>query len=61
MLSLPPAPKDPFHRELADHLLTGAPLSVTARGSRRNIAVMEAATRSARAEGRPVRPADPVS
>ena len=53
-LTFPPAPVDPFHRELADHLLTGAPMSVTAQGSRRNIAVMQAATHSARDGGRPV-------
>jgi len=37
-------------------LLTGAPMSVTPQGSRRNIAVMEAATISAREGGRPVTP-----
>jgi scyllo-inositol 2-dehydrogenase (NADP+) len=51
-----PAPRQPFHRELADRLLTGAPMSVTPQGSRRNIAVMEAATISSREGGRPVRP-----
>jgi hypothetical protein len=49
-------PPEPFHRELADRLLTGAPMSVTPQGSRRNIAVMEAATISAREGGRPVSP-----
>jgi len=49
-------PPEPFHRELADRLLTGAPMSVTPQGSRRNIAVMEAATISAREGGRPVTP-----
>ncbi|MDQ1747252.1 MAG: scyllo-inositol 2-dehydrogenase [Frankiaceae bacterium] len=51
-----PAPRVPFHRELADQLLSGAPMSVTAAGSRRNISVMEAATLSARDGGRPVTP-----
>ncbi|HMC68141.1 MAG TPA: hypothetical protein VKJ07_03210, partial [Mycobacteriales bacterium] len=50
------APAEPFHRELADQLHTGAPMSVTPQGSRRNIAVMEAATISAREGGRPVTP-----
>ena len=56
-LSLPPAPADPFHRELADALLSGAPMSVTPEGSRRGVAVMQAAARSARDGGRPVAPA----
>lgn len=51
-----PALSAPFHRELADLLLSGAPMSVTAAGSRRNIAVMEAASISARDGGRPVVP-----
>jgi len=55
-VAVAPAPAVPFHRELADHLLTGAPMSVTAAGSRRNISVMEAATTSARDGGRPVVP-----
>jgi scyllo-inositol 2-dehydrogenase (NADP+) len=55
-VAVAPAPRVPFHRELADHLLTGAPMSVTAAGSRRNISVMEAATVSARDGGRPVVP-----
>ena len=56
-LSLPPAPTDPFHRELADALLSGAPMSVTPQGSRRGVAVMRAAAQSARQDGRPVVPA----
>ncbi|MBV9293430.1 MAG: Gfo/Idh/MocA family oxidoreductase, partial [Frankiales bacterium] len=52
-----PAPAQPFHRELADLLLSGAPMSVTPQGSRRTIAVMEAATVSMREGGRPVEPA----
>ncbi|MDQ1684302.1 MAG: scyllo-inositol 2-dehydrogenase [Frankiaceae bacterium] len=55
-VAIAPAPRVPFHRELADHLLSGAPMSVTAAGSRRNISVMEAATASAREGGRPVVP-----
>jgi scyllo-inositol 2-dehydrogenase (NADP+) len=53
-LSVPPAPVDPFHRELADALLAGSPMSVTPEGSRRGVAVMQAAARSAREGGRPV-------
>ncbi len=52
-LAVPPSPRHAFHRELADHLLAGAPMSVTPLGSRRNVAVMEAATRSVRHGGRP--------
>ena len=52
-LSIPPAPAQPFHRELADQVLSGWPMSVTPQGSRRNIAVMQAATASAAAGGRP--------
>lgn len=46
-LALPPAPVNPFHRNLADHLLAGEPLAVQPASSRRNIAVMEAAAYSA--------------
>ncbi|MDX6255716.1 MAG: scyllo-inositol 2-dehydrogenase [Frankiales bacterium] len=52
-LALPPRPAHPFHRELADQLLSGAPLSVTPQGSRRNVAVMQAAMMSAREDARP--------
>ena len=55
-LAVPPPPAQPFHRELADALLAGAPMSVTPQGSRRNIAVMQAATLSAADGGRPVAP-----
>jgi predicted dehydrogenase len=55
-VALAPPPRYPFHRELADLLLSGAPMSITPAGSRRNIAVMEAATASARDGGRPVQP-----
>ena len=54
LLSIPPAPAEPFHRELADQLLSGEPMSVTPEGSKRNIAVMQAATLSAAEGGRPV-------
>jgi hypothetical protein len=54
LLAVPPPPPQPFHRELADALLSGAPMSVTPEGSRRNIAVMQAATASASLGGRPV-------
>jgi predicted dehydrogenase len=53
-LPLPPAPPDPFHRELADALLSGWPMSIAPQGSRRTIAVMQAATASAADGGRPV-------
>ena len=52
-LALAPRPAYPFHRELADQLLSGAPMSVTPEGSRRNVAVMQAAMMSARDDARP--------
>jgi scyllo-inositol 2-dehydrogenase (NADP+) len=55
-VAVPAPPQHAFHRELADRLLSGAPMSVTADDARRNIAVMEAAVTSAREGGRPVRP-----
>lgn len=58
-LALPPAPERPFHRNLADHALAGEPLAVDPRASRRNIAVMEAATWSAAHESAVV-PIDPA-
>jgi len=42
-----------FHRELADMLRYGLPMSVTGEQSRRVLAVMEAASESAANEGRP--------
>ena len=51
-LAVPPV--SPFHRELADQLLSGWPMSVTPEGSRRGIAVMQAATASTADGGRPV-------
>lgn len=56
-VALPPAAPQPFHRELADQLVSGWPMTVTARQSRRTVAVLEAATASAREGGRPVAPA----
>ena len=55
-LSIPAAPAQPFHRQLADQLLSDEPMEVTPAGSRRNIAVMQAATLSALDGGRPVPP-----
>jgi predicted dehydrogenase len=55
-LATPPGPPYAFHRELADRLQLGLPMSVTGAQSRRVLAVMEAATRSARDGGRPVAP-----
>ncbi|HZR39932.1 MAG TPA: Gfo/Idh/MocA family oxidoreductase [Ktedonobacteraceae bacterium] len=46
-LMLPPMPAYAFHRNLANHLHNGEALSVTPEEARRNIAVMEAAKRSA--------------
>ena len=53
---LPPAPERrfAFHRNLADHLLLGEPLAVTAESVRRVVGVLEAATRSAEDGGTPV-------
>ena len=55
-IAVAPSPPQPFHRELAGHLLAGEPMSVTPEGSRRNVAVMQAATMSAADHGRPVPP-----
>lgn len=54
-LAVPPPPAFPFHRELADQVLSGVPMSITLAGSRRTVGVLEAATQSARQGGRPVR------
>ena len=56
VLATPPALPQPFHRELADQLLSSIPMSVTPQQSRRTVAVMQAASASARAGGRPVEP-----
>jgi len=53
-LAVPPAPPHPFHRQLADQVLSGEPMELTPHGSRRNIAVLQAATQSAAHSGRPV-------
>ncbi len=53
-LAVPPSPPQAFHRELADHLQRGLPLSVRPEQSRRVVAVLEAAEHSARAGGAPV-------
>lgn len=53
-LATPAAPAYSFHRELADRLRFGLPMTVTAQQSRRVLAVMEAATCSADDSGRPV-------
>jgi predicted dehydrogenase len=58
-LPLPPVQPFPFHRNLADHLLLGDPLAVSAGSARDVVAVLEAATRSAAAGGAPV-PLDPA-
>jgi len=55
-LATPPAPPYRFHAELADRIQLGLPMSVTGEQSRRVLAVMEAATLSARDGGRPVVP-----
>jgi predicted dehydrogenase len=57
-LALPSAPPHAFHRNLADHLLTGEPLVVPPRAARRTIAVLEAAAYSASHEGEVVRLAE---
>ena len=51
---LPEAPLFAFHRNLANHLHCGEPLAVPPEESRRNIAVMEAAKRSAERGGETV-------
>lgn len=55
VLSLPPAPLHPFHRNLANHLLAGELLAIAPLSSRRNIEVMEAAAYSAAHDSRIVR------
>jgi scyllo-inositol 2-dehydrogenase (NADP+) len=53
-LALRPRAAHGFYRNLADHLLLGEPLAVPAAEARRNVAIMEAAARSATDGGRPV-------
>ena len=55
-LATPPAPPYAFHAELADQLRFGLTPTITGAQSRRVLAVMEAATQSAREGGRPVVP-----
>ncbi len=50
-ITLPAAPLYPFHTNLANHLHCGDALAVPPEEARRNIAVMEAARRSAQAGG----------
>ena len=50
-ITLPAAPLYPFHTNLANHLLCGDALAVPPEEARRNIAVMEAARRSALSGG----------
>jgi len=52
---LPPLLDAPFHRNLADHLLTGEPLEVTVASAAITTAVLEAASVSARSGGELVR------
>jgi scyllo-inositol 2-dehydrogenase (NADP+) len=55
-LATPTSTPHAFHRELADRLRIGLPMTVTAAQSRRVLAVMEAARMSAQDSGRPVLP-----
>lgn len=50
-LAIPTPPAYPFHRNLADHLLTGEPLTVPGHESAQVVAVLEAAVRSAEQGG----------
>ncbi|MGB7981704.1 MAG: Gfo/Idh/MocA family oxidoreductase [Candidatus Nanopelagicales bacterium] len=56
-VATPPGPAHQFHRDLADRLRFGLPMSVTGEQSRRVLSVMQAATQSAADSGRPVVPA----
>jgi scyllo-inositol 2-dehydrogenase (NADP+) len=51
-----PPPAGEFHRQLADYLREGLPMTVTAEQSRRVVAMLEAAEESARRGGAPVAP-----
>ena len=55
-VATPPGSKYAFHQELADELRFAIPMTVTGEQSRRVVAVMEAASASAAAGGRPVVP-----
>lgn len=50
-LALPAPPRHAFHRNLADHLLLGEPLAVTADQARRIVVLLEAAHRSGQTGG----------
>ena len=52
VLSLPRRDPDGFYRNLADHLIWAEPLAVSPAEARRNVAVMETATRSITEGGR---------
>lgn len=52
-----PAPLGEFHRQFVDLIREGLPMTVTAAQSRRVVAMLEAAERSAAANGAPVTPA----
>lgn len=51
LITLPGTPSYPFHTNLANHLHNGEALAVPPEEARRNIAVMEAATRSVQLDG----------
>jgi scyllo-inositol 2-dehydrogenase (NADP+) len=51
LITLPGVPTYPFHTNLANYLHCGEPLAVAPEEARRNIAVMEAATRSVQLDG----------
>jgi predicted dehydrogenase len=51
LITLPTAPTYPFHTNLANHLHCGEALAVPPEEARRNIAVMEAASRSVQLSG----------
>jgi scyllo-inositol 2-dehydrogenase (NADP+) len=53
----PPPPDEGFHAALADHLVSGWPVPVPWAVSRRTVAVLEAAARSAATGGAPTTPA----
>jgi predicted dehydrogenase len=55
-LATPPGPAYAFHQELADHLRTGLPMTVTGAQSRRVVSVLAAARESAGSGGHPARP-----
>jgi len=56
-VATPASPPFAFHQQLVDLLHLGIPMTVTGQQSRRVLAVMEAARKSAGAGGHPVSPA----